>query len=48
MGFIDGFINRITHKDEVLEGAEDFYEYCPNCYANLTLQKGYDEGKRWS
>ena len=20
----------------------DFYEYCPNCDANLTLQKGYD------
>lgn len=20
---------------------EEFYEYCPNCEANLTLQKGY-------
>ncbi|MDY2606500.1 MAG: protein kinase, partial [Lachnospiraceae bacterium] len=37
MGLLDFLIKR--KKDA---GAMNFYEFCPRCEANLTLQKGYD------
>lgn len=35
--------NRIQNENQIQEEriGEEFYEYCPNCEANLTLQKGY-------
>lgn len=35
-----GYKTEKKKKEEPL--FEDFYEYCPNCEANLTLQKGYN------
>ncbi len=42
MSIIDTIKNRITGHREAPEEQGDTYEYCTNCDANLTLQKGYD------
>ncbi len=47
MSIFDGIYNRIKHRDIPSEPVDDYYEYCPHCYANLTLQKGYDPSLRY-
>ncbi len=47
MGLIDGFISRIKYRENPSESVEYYYEYCPHCYANLTLQKGYDPSLKY-
>ena len=41
MGIFDKIINRIKGRQDKSEPEGPVYEYCPNCDANLTLQKGY-------
>ena len=38
-GVLNSIKNRILPRQKVEE--EKYYEYCPRCYANITLQKGY-------
>ena len=35
------------NKEKNDEEVGDLYEYCPHCYANLTLQKGYDPSLKY-
>jgi hypothetical protein len=42
MGLFDELKNKIRPKSNTPEAMDNTYEYCPNCDANLTLQKGYD------
>ncbi len=41
MSIVDTIINRIKGRTGKSETDGPLYEYCPNCDANLTLQKGY-------
>ncbi len=41
MSLFSFFKNRINGNKDEDEQYDNMYEYCPNCDANLTLQKGY-------
>ena len=41
MDFLKGISKKIKLSKEKVLAAEQQYEYCPRCEANLTLQKGY-------
>ena len=47
MGLFDEIIKKIRYKPSTGEAIDGYYEYCPNCYANLTLQKGYDPSLKY-
>ncbi|SEL86127.1 Protein kinase domain-containing protein [Butyrivibrio sp. ob235] len=47
MGIIDGLLNKIRPKGTPAESSDDYYEYCPHCYATLSLQKGYDPSLKY-
>lgn len=38
---LEGLIKKIKYRFTQGAGDDNFYEYCPRCDANLTLQKGY-------
>ena len=40
--FADKIFGLLSQKDETVEDSGQEYEFCPNCDANLTKQKGYD------
>ena len=39
--------NFIRNKEPLENVVEPDFEYCPHCYANLTLQKGYDPSLKY-
>ncbi len=47
MGVFDRFINKLNTREQLSDDSEYFYEYCPHCNANLTLQKGYDPSLKY-
>ena len=47
MGLFDGLINKLNNNSQPSDVSDDLYEYCPHCYANLTLQKGYDPSLKY-
>jgi DNA-directed RNA polymerase subunit M/transcription elongation factor TFIIS len=47
MSIFDGLFNNNKKRNTSEETMDDYYEYCPHCYANLTLQKGYDSSLKY-
>lgn len=41
MGLFDALMKKIQNKNDAKEPVDQYYEFCPRCEANLTLQKGY-------
>ncbi len=47
MSLFDGLLNKLNKKSQQVDSHDNWYEYCPHCYANLTLQKGYDPSLKY-